>query len=192
MPTVSVIEPLAAYRRGLEAALTEAGLTVAADDPDLVILSVGDTSCADLEEAADGRALVVALLTRPSARQTAHAARHGAAAIADRAAEPSDIARIAVDALEGRVALPAAVFRDLAAEWPDPHAAAPSVTEEEIEWLNALTRGVTVARLADDVGYSERAMFRRLHDLYARLGAANRSEAISAAGRLGLDRAGDR
>jgi len=46
------------------------------------------------------------------------------------------------------------------------------VDQEEAEWLDALARGATVVSLADDYGYSERVMFRRLRDLYERLGAS--------------------
>src|SRR4030042_3857 len=70
----------------------------------------------------------------------------------------------------------------------DPHAERPRVDEEETEWLEELAQGSTVVSLADAYGYSERVMFRRLHDLYGRLGAANRSEALINAGRLGLPR----
>jgi len=40
--------------------------------------------------------------------------------------------------------------------------------------------------LAEQVGYSEREMFRLLGELYRRLGAANRSEALDKAARLGV------
>lgn len=55
-----------------------------------------------------------------------------------------------------------------------------------MEWLAALASGSTVARLANETGYSERVMFRRLADLYGRLGVSGRAEAIVAAERLGL------
>ena len=67
----------------------------------------------------------------------------------------------------------------------DPHTA-PLIGPEERDWLIALSHGTTVVRLADDFGYSERAMFRRLADLYVRLGATNRDEAVIAAQRAGL------
>ena len=44
--------------------------------------------------------------------------------------------------------------------------------------LRELARGTTVGRLAADVGYSERMMFRLLRELYARLGAGNRTDAL--------------
>ncbi|NJP91315.1 hypothetical protein HCN51_17935 [Nonomuraea sp. FMUSA5-5] len=37
---------------------------------------------------------------------------------------------------------------------------------------------MTVGLLADGVGYSERAMFRQLSDLYAKLHVRNRMEAL--------------
>jgi DNA-binding NarL/FixJ family response regulator len=60
------------------------------------------------------------------------------------------------------------------------------VTGEDVDWLLALSRGQTVVELADDVGYSERSMFRKLHELYERLGVTNRSAALLEAQRLGL------
>jgi DNA-binding NarL/FixJ family response regulator len=43
-----------------------------------------------------------------------------------------------------------------------------------------------VAHIADEAGYSERAMFRRLREVYERLGVTSRAEAILVAERLGL------
>jgi DNA-binding NarL/FixJ family response regulator len=60
------------------------------------------------------------------------------------------------------------------------------VTEEEVGWLADLAAGETVARIAHETGYSERAMFRRLREVYERLGVTSRTEAIVAAERLGL------
>lgn len=44
--------------------------------------------------------------------------------------------------------------------------------------LQALAHGSTVHELAQEVGYSERELFRILADLYRRMGVSNRSEAI--------------
>jgi DNA-binding CsgD family transcriptional regulator len=51
-------------------------------------------------------------------------------------------------------------------------------SRREMEWLRQLASGTTVAKLADGAGYSERAMFRLLRDLYQRMGAQNRTEAL--------------
>jgi DNA-binding NarL/FixJ family response regulator len=74
----------------------------------------------------------------------------------------------------------------IAAEWPGAHTPRPDVTEQEVGWLGDLAAGETVARIADEAGYSERAMFRRLREVYERLGVTSRAEAIVVAERLGL------
>jgi DNA-binding NarL/FixJ family response regulator len=51
-------------------------------------------------------------------------------------------------------------------------------SSREIGWLRDLANGVSVGRIAEGAGYSERMMFRLLRDLYARLGARNRTEAL--------------
>ena len=188
MPSVSVRGASPSSRRGLEGALTEAGLEISNDSPDAIVALFEDEACEGLVTAVSTGAIVVAVVSAPDARRAAHASRHGAVSIADGDADPTAIARVVTEALGGRASVPVDVLRDLAADWPDPHGPPPRISEEEIGWLTALARGVTVARLADESGYSERAMFRRLHDLYARLGVRNRSEAISEAARLGLDR----
>jgi DNA-binding NarL/FixJ family response regulator len=48
----------------------------------------------------------------------------------------------------------------------------------QLVWLRQLAAGTTVANLAQQVGYSERAMFRMLQALYRQMGTPNRIEAI--------------
>jgi DNA-binding CsgD family transcriptional regulator len=60
-----------------------------------------------------------------------------------------------------------------------------AISDREIEWLRTLAAGSTVARLAEGVGYSERAMFRLLRDLYQRLGVKSRTEALMLAQQQG-------
>jgi DNA-binding CsgD family transcriptional regulator len=54
-----------------------------------------------------------------------------------------------------------------------------------VSWLRQLAAGSTVAQLANQAGYSERAMFRLLQGLYQQLGARNRVEALLRAQQLG-------
>jgi DNA-binding NarL/FixJ family response regulator len=56
---------------------------------------------------------------------------------------------------------------------------------EERRWLRQLASGMTVARLANTAGYSERAMYRLLNGVYDRLGVTNRTEALMRANALG-------
>lgn len=186
--TVAVLERAAAYRRGLEAALTAAGFTTtepSVADALLVTLSSAE-GCAAADEGTAAGKLVVALLPEATAAQYAHALGHGAASAAAWDADPGDIVATLDQALRGWARLPSAVAAALAAEWPGAHLPRPEISEDEASWLIDLAAGHTVSRIADQTGYSERAMFRRLHELYTRLGVSGRAEAIVVAERLGL------
>lgn len=186
--SVVILEPARAFRRGLTTALTDAGYTVTDDFADAgvaVVTMRGPEDCDLLDRLAPSHA-VLALLPDPSPASVAHALAHGVAGVADWAAEPVDIVEAVAGAVSGQLRLPTETVSALAAEWPDAHALRPEIDAEEVDWLTALAAGTTVTRLADHAGYSERAMFRRLHDLYTRLGVTSRAEAIVAAERLGL------
>jgi len=173
----------------VEAALQRAGFEAVGADttPSAVLITLrAPEACIEIERQAASGATVVALLPDPTAAEHAHALSHGATGTVDWSADPDEIVAVLRVALEGQARLPVAIARELASEWPGAHAPRPDFSDEEIEWITDLARGTPVARLADDSGYSERAMFRRLHDVYTRLGAANRAEAIVAAERLGL------
>jgi DNA-binding NarL/FixJ family response regulator len=107
-------------------------------------------------------------------------------AVVEWRAETGRIVEVAEAASRGDALIPSDTARALPLAGGDPHADRPFVDEEEADWLDALARGATVVGLADDYGYSERVMFRRLRDLYERLGASNRSEALINAVRFGL------
>jgi DNA-binding NarL/FixJ family response regulator len=81
-------------------------------------------------------------------------------------------------AIRGQSLLPAEVVRALASPGPTAERGQGAPSVREIEWLRELANGVTVARLAGRAGYSERAMFRLLRELYARLRVHNRTEAL--------------
>lgn len=191
--SVRVVEEAAAYRRGLEEAFAGAGHQVAEEEetPDLALVALRvSADCARLEAWAR-RAPVVALVEPGDAETVAHALHHGAVAAVEWQAETARIVQVAEAAARGDALLPSAIARGLPAHGVDPHAERPHVEEEELEWLEELAQGSTVVDLADNYGYSERVMFRRLHDLYGRLGAANRSEALINAVRFGLLREGE-
>jgi DNA-binding NarL/FixJ family response regulator len=186
--TIRVVEEAAAYRRGLEEAFTGAGHRVAGEDdvPELVLVAMRVAADCGRLETWSAQARVVALVEPGDAETVAHAFHHGAVAAVEWQAETSRIVEVAEAAARGDALLPSGTARGLPGNGGDPHAERPHVDEEEIEWLEELAQGATVVGLADAYGYSERVMFRRLHDLYERLGASNRSEALINAVRLGL------
>jgi DNA-binding NarL/FixJ family response regulator len=128
---------------------------------------------------ADADVLVVALLTETSVPTYVQAIESGAIAAVPRDAPPELVHQVFDAALEGKSLLPVEVVRVLAAprtvREPE-HQTGPSL--REIEWLQQLAGGATVGQLADRAGYSERAMFRLLRELYGRIGVKNRTEAL--------------
>lgn len=187
--TIAVVETAASFRRGIDAALERSGFQPVALEASptavLVTLRIPDGCDTVIQLAATG-VVVLALLPDPTPEAHAHAYSHGATGTVDWSADPDEIVAALRAALEGRTRLPAEIARVLASEWPSLHAPRPEIYEEEVDWLMALAAGTTVSRLADDTGYSERAMFRKLHDLYGRLGVSSRAEAIVVAERIGL------
>ncbi len=197
-PAFAVIDGAASYRRGLDAAFRATGHRMSfPDDPVvwtraaaetrpavvLVTLRVDD-DCRLVSSVVDAGGHVLGLLPDPSIEAFRHVLAHGATSAVDWNADPEHIVDVAVAASRDMSLLPAAVVRSTAAGGPVPHT--PTITTEEAQWLLALAGGATVAALAFEVGYSERAMFRKLHDLYVNLGVRNRSEALIAAERSGI------
>ncbi len=188
MRAVRIIGVPSAYRRGVESVIGVASGWEMTDDPSAADVVITPLRRKDGCDAVDGLvsagATVLALLAPFDRDEIAHALSHQAVP-ADWEWDAERILGAAVAALAGEALLPMSTVRSLVGG-SDAHRREPSITEDEAEWLLALSRGATVVRLADDAGYSERAMFRRLADLYARLGARGRTEALLTAERLGL------
>jgi DNA-binding NarL/FixJ family response regulator len=191
----AILDPAAAFRRGLAACLMEAGF-VAEEPEDLTRWAAGGGRRAILVtvrpptgwqplsslESIDPRVVVVALLVEASPDAYAQALRFGADGVAPWDADPEAIVAVVHAALEGKLLLAVEVGRALATYPVDPE----WITPEETEWLQLLARGMTVHDLADKTGYSERAMFRFLAGLYGKMGVSNRTEAVLLASQRGL------
>ena len=196
--SVAVVDPYAALRRGLVASFASAGFTTS-EPGDLdawahegtdqaLVLSVVDSG--DLERLEnlrrDGVNMpIVTLLPDPDPEAYRAAIRAGASTGVDRAADPERIVECVRLALSGQSALPIEVVRTLAVTGARNHAGT-VLYPEEVGWLQTLARGATVARLACEVGYSEREMFRILSNLYQRMGVVSRTEALVQAAQSGL------
>lgn len=162
---VAVLDAAVAYRRGLAAALAAAGYDLA--EPD------------DPVAWAKGPSAIAALVGVPTAERES--------TVSSLAGRVTVVALIpGTDPGHGWLLLPSEVVHWLAMRSPLPSGEAAGVGAEEAAWLRYLADGKTVAALADRVGFSERTMFRRLYEIYGRLGVRNRTEAIVAAQRLGL------
>ncbi|HEX2274718.1 MAG TPA: LuxR C-terminal-related transcriptional regulator, partial [Acidimicrobiales bacterium] len=186
-----------AYRRGLALALAEAGFVP--EEPvdlrewarsvvgPLILLTVREDRDWDSvsPDAVDAEVPVVALLPSPTPAAYAAALDRGATGAAPWDAAPEQIVRVLHAAAEGLAVLPLDVARSLARQHC-PDAPPEWMTTTAVEFLRSLADGTTVGALARRTGCSERAMYRRLHSLYGRMGVNNRSEAIRQASRWGL------
>jgi len=127
---------------------------------------------------------VIAVLSLPTEGSGAEAVRVGAASVIRRSVSPESLLRVISGLSAGEATLPLDVVRLLAA-WPEDADDEDRPPPEQIGWLRRLAGGSTVAALAEDVGYSERAMFRLLQGLYKRIGVRTRTEALMRANERG-------
>jgi DNA-binding NarL/FixJ family response regulator len=199
---VAVWDPLPVYRRGLVATLSDVGLQVdGPEEPeDIVAWSAGRERRAALitVDATSGQGLhviarlrelpsrpvVLALLTDSTVEGYIRAMVTGASSAAPRNASPELLRQVFLEALGDRCLLPIEVVKALLFEIR-PAEAEERLTDQHLEWLTKLSQGASIADLADTIGYSERAMYRLLRDLYVRMGVSNRTEALMKASRHG-------
>jgi DNA-binding NarL/FixJ family response regulator len=192
--TVAIVERLPAYRRGLAAAFAEVGFAVeelatydeSVADADVVVFTI------DSKEAWDALAAllevpelaIVALLEDATVTGYRRALRLGLAGTVSREAPTEQIVAVVSAALTGTTLLPCPIARQLAErcgiEEPLP------ISENEAGWLRAMADGATIATLAQAARYSERQMHRMVANLYKRIGAANRQQALVFAARYGI------
>jgi DNA-binding NarL/FixJ family response regulator len=188
---VAVFDPLPVFRHGLMAALGEVG--VRSEAPDDLMAWIREEQrrvvLMTLRSAEDWALLtqlhrvrpdivVIAVLEETGVSAYVRALAAGAVSAVPRDAPPEGVRQVFEAAVSGTSLLPIEVVRLLVSpgestpetpDLPSPH---------EIEWLQQLATGVTVAQLADRAGYSERAMFRLLRNLYAKLDVRTRTEAL--------------
>jgi DNA-binding NarL/FixJ family response regulator len=189
---VAVIDPLPLFRDGAVAALTAAGHAVQTPvdvvawvrqvrDAVVVLTVRAEADWAVLAEVckADSMAtLLVALLEDDSTAAGVRAVRVGARSVLTRQASAEVLRRTVSATIEGQAVLPAPVAAALVVGIGIDATSALVLSAERLSWLRALAAGSTVAQLADQAGYSERAMFRLLRSLYRDMGVGGRVEAL--------------
>jgi DNA-binding NarL/FixJ family response regulator len=193
---IAVSDPLPLYRRGVITALGSAGfhpdepenlLEWMAEEQKLVVLitleSSRDWTLLRQLRSRWPDSILIALLGQATAETYAKAMEGGASAAVERNARPEMVLQVLNAAVGGKSLLPVEAVRALAA--PPALPRANDLAAREVEWLRALSQGMTVAQLAEHVGYSERAMYRLLREVYARMNVANRTEAVVKASREG-------
>lgn len=195
-PAVVIADPLRLWREGAAAALARwpvhqcdpADLLRGLREltPQLVVLTL--TASQESQVIADilqlpSPPLVVAVLADVDAESFVFALRAGAVGVLPRDCSPRRLRHVVSAALRGTVQLPIAVLQQLLDVDQGPLDPRPHEADRAL--IAALASGMTVARLAEQEGYSQRAMFRHLRQLYARLGVRGRYELLEAAHRRG-------
>jgi|GEM_PF-2193737 len=196
---VTVIDPLPGMTQVLRREFEERNVATAASpypgeiaewlrtDSRLLVLTLDDAVGFPLfEELRNDSVIdrVLGLFDESDSVRAFKALADGIAMIALRSDESAHIVDVALASQRGHALLSTEMLRGLA-QRARPDASLP-VTGPEVDWLRRLAAGTTTHQLANELGYSERAMFRMLHDLYGRLGVANRQQALMAATRAGL------
>jgi DNA-binding NarL/FixJ family response regulator len=194
---VAVSDPLPAYRLGVLATLGQGGFDpetptellewVGQGSRTVVLMTLAtnaDWSLMARIRQEHSEVTMIALLPDVSVPAYVRAMAAGAVTALPRDASLHMVKQVFEEVLRGFSVLPVEVVQALAT----PHEAAgdgPQLTPPEVTWLRELAGGATVGQLAERSGYSERAMFRQLHELYAKLRVKNRTEALLTAHRKG-------
>lgn len=184
---VAVFADPPCYRRGLSAALEEAGYRVAEPvDIDTwavehvervasaALVTVESRQTTALEPFRLGGASIVAIIRHPTADDYRQAILRGVAGAVDWAATPGVVLDVLAAALRGFTLLPLEIARMMSLS-----RISSEPSDAEVTWLRLLAQGTTISRLAQRYHYSEREMYRRLNHLYARIGVGGRIEAIA-------------
>lgn len=196
---LAIVDPNPTYRRGLATILRDAGHNPV-EPPDLTSWLAGSANravaftvqgVAPLDELASllrrrPDAIIIALLPHLEGDAAAGALRAGAAAVAGRDDQPERLVAVIEHAFAGDALLPAELARHLAHNPPVDALEELGLTPEELAWLRGLAENRSIARIAAEAQVSERTMYRRLDQLFRRIGVGNRAEAIAWATRREL------
>lgn len=192
------------FALGLAALLRQAGLEVAQvplaellsgdQRADVVMLDArlgrewyaGDVVAA--LAAADPRPAVVVVADRVRPAGLAEVLEAGAGAVVHRQGAPEEFATAALAVLRGQTWLSAPlarVLRDEIAE-SSPARQGQALTPRELDVLRALASGGSNAAIGARLGISEHTVRNHVHALLGKLGARNRTDALTTAVRRGL------
>jgi DNA-binding NarL/FixJ family response regulator len=191
---VAVFDPLPVFRHGIMAALGIDG--VGSEAPEDLMTWIHEEQrqiiLMTLHSAEDWALLsqlhrdrpsvvVVAVLEDAGVDAYVRALAAGAVSAVPRDTPPEGVRQVFEAAVSGTSLLPTEVVRVLLSSGesaPDGPDGPEMPSAREIEWLQQLADGITVAQLADRTGYSERAMYRLLRGLYTKLDVKTRTEAL--------------
>ena len=195
---LAVCDPLPVFRYGLLCALgvggvdlatvEEARVWLAGRTAGVLLLTLNNDAALALLDQLRGRQTsvsVVVVIPTASEIEVANVLRAGAVNYVPREAPTSRFREVVDETLRGSVTLTIAALHAAVAP---PHlrtSALNGPSDVEVGWLRQLAAGSTVAALSEAAGYSERMMFRKLRDLYWRLGVDSKTGALMLAQNAG-------
>lgn len=193
---VVIVDSNAIFVRGLAGFLADASIAV--DEPSdvtewargigrrgalVAMMTPGAPELVAGLRAARADLAIVALVATEDPLAYCEALHLGVSSAVWRGSPPSWLLTVLEAALDDHSLLPSRIVQLLAVSLP---VAAPQMSETDRELLRSLASGQTVRDLAKQMSYSDRALHRRLSDLYERIGASNRAHAIVLATRWGI------
>ena len=105
----------------------------------------------------------------------------GASGYILKTAESREIVRAVRDTAAGKSAIDPAITPRLIARLTQPAAGSETLTERELDVLRRAARGLTNKQIGADLTISDRTVQNHLANIYAKLGVASRTEAVTAA-----------
>lgn len=115
----------------------------------------------------------------------------GASGYVLKTAESAELVRAIRAVAAGQSALDPAIAPRLIARVAQPTPGGETLTERELEVLRLAARGLTNKQIGHDLDISDRTVQNHLANMYAKLGVASRTEAVTAALQRGLFRLGE-
>jgi two-component system, NarL family, response regulator LiaR len=115
----------------------------------------------------------------------------GAGGYVLKTAESRELIRAIRAVAAGHSALDPAIAPRLIARVADPAGSGESLTDRELEVLRLAARGLTNKQIGHDLDISDRTVQNHLANIYAKLGVASRTEAVTEALQRGLFRLGE-
>lgn len=174
---------------------SEAIPTIDALKPDLILM---DVHMPEMDGPATARAVlsrhpdakVVAWTVSESSDDLLRMMQAGCAGYVLKDAGPSELQRALLAAMRSQSPVPRKmipdVLRRVADSTPLSQAHTVPLTSREMQILRAIAKGHTTKRMAKDLGLAAPSVETHLHNIFRKLDATNRGEAVSAALKLGV------
>jgi two-component system, NarL family, response regulator YdfI len=169
-------------------------------NPDLVLMDVhmpvmdGPSTAKAVLESFPGTK-IVAWTVSESSDDLLRMIRAGCAGYVLKDVGPTELQRALLAALRNESPVPRKMIPDVlrraADTTPTPRTGSVSLTSREMQILRGAAKGHTTKRLAKDLGLRSPSVETHLRNIYKKLGASNKGEAVSAALRAGIIAVGD-